>query len=109
MGQIEVDEVYVAIDRVGRHFAVPVQAKGGKDKHAVIQTLQDVAFCERRFRDLICRPISVQFMASDLIAMFELTLHDGVVKVVEERHYRLVPASEITSADLNSYRVRGRE
>jgi hypothetical protein len=29
---------------------------------------------------------------------------DGLVKVVEERHYRLVAADEISAADLAGYR-----
>ena len=30
-----------------------------------------------------------------------------MVKVAEKRHYRLVPANEITPEDLASYRMRG--
>ncbi|MDO8440939.1 MAG: hypothetical protein Q7S97_07020 [Polaromonas sp.] len=41
VGQIEIDEIYVGIDRHGRQFVVPVQAKGGSDKHGVVQTQQD--------------------------------------------------------------------
>ena len=40
------------------------------------------------------------------IAIFELTLEQDEVKVVEERHYRLVPADSITVADLKSYANR---
>jgi hypothetical protein len=43
VGQIEIDEVYVGIDRHGRQFVVPVQAKGGSDKHGSVQTQQ--TFC----------------------------------------------------------------
>jgi len=107
IGQIEIDEIYVAVDRKGQQFVVPVQAKGGSDKLSVVQTKQDIACCEAKFPDLICRPVSAQFIGNDLIAMFELTLEDGMVKVAEERHYRLVPASDITSEDLASYRTRG--
>jgi hypothetical protein len=107
VGQIEIDEVYVALDRKGQQFVVPVQAKGGNDKLAVVQTKQDIACCEEKFPNLTCRPVSAQFMGADLIAMFELTLQDGMVKVAEERHYRLVPASEISKEDLASYRSRG--
>ena len=40
------------------------------------------------------------------IAIFELSLEQDEVKVVEERHYRLVPADSITVADLKSYANR---
>lgn len=106
VGQIEIDEIYVALDRRGQQFVVPVQAKGGNDKLSVVQAKQDLACCEEKFPDLMCRPVSAQFIGNDLIAMFELTLEDGMVKVAEERHYRLVPANEITPEDLASYRMR---
>ena len=50
VGQIEIDEIYVGVDRHGRQFVVPVQAKGGSDKHGVVQTQQDVAFCVQVFK-----------------------------------------------------------
>lgn len=108
IGQIEVDEVYLAVDKFGRQFVVPVQAKGGHDKHAVIQTLQDIAWCHKALPALVCRPVSVQFVKSDKIAMFELTEENGSVKVVEERHYRLVPANKITRRDLEQYALHAR-
>lgn len=89
MGQLEIDEVYVALDREGKHFIIPVQAKGGKDQLSVVQTKQDLAWALARFPDLACRAVSAQFMDQERIAMFELTMHDGKICVVQERHYRL--------------------
>ena len=107
VGQIEIDEIYVGIDRHGRQFVVPVQAKGGADKHGVVQTQQDLAFCEQAFKNLVCRPISAQFMSDQRIAMFELTVVDGMIKVVDEKHYQLVASKAITADDLQSYAVHG--
>lgn len=107
IGQIEIDEIYVGIDRNGRQFVVPVQAKGGNDKHGVVQTQQDIACCHQKFESLICRPVSAQFMSNGRIAMFELTVEDDEVKIVDEKHYQLVPASSITIEDLQNYMVRG--
>ena len=104
IGQIEIDEVYVAVDKHGRQFIVPVQAKGGRDQHGVVQTSQDIAWCVQRLPDLICRPISVQFVTATKIAMFELVDDGGTIKVAEERHYELVQADAITSTDLSVYR-----
>lgn len=104
IGQIEIDEIYVGIDRHGRQFVVPMQAKAGKDRHGVMQTRQDIECCAQKFPDLICRAISAQFMTNHRIAMFELMIVDGEVKVVDEKHYQLVAASGISKADLQQYR-----
>lgn len=104
IGQIEVDEIYVAVDSTGRQFVLPVQAKGGSDQLSVVQSEQDLLWCRERLPDLICRPILTQFAQDDLIAMFEAALDQGEIKVVQERHYRLVPASDVTPEDLLRYR-----
>ncbi len=106
IGQIEIDEVYVGVDRAGRQFVVPVQAKGGSDKLSAVQARQDIVCCAEKFPGLICRAISAQFLEDDLIALFELTLQDGVIKVVDEAHYRLVPADQISREDLQAYARR---
>ena len=103
IGQIEVDEIYVAVDAAGRQFVLPVQAKGGSDQLSVVQSEQDLLWCQDRLPDLICRPILAQFADDNLIAMFEVTMDDGQIKVVQERHYRLVPAAEVTRDDLLRY------
>ena len=103
IGQIEIDEIYVGIDKHGTQFVIPVQAKGGSDRHGVVQTHQDIACCAKKFPDLICRAVSAQFMSEDRIAMFELAVIDGEVRVVDEKHYRLVAASAISKADLAQY------
>lgn len=108
IGQLEIDEIYVGIDKHGSHYVIPVQAKGGNDKHAVVQTQQDIAYCKHKLPTLICRAVSAQFMTDGRIALFELTVEDGEVKVVEERHYELVPSSEISAADLQAYNQRSR-
>jgi hypothetical protein len=106
MGQIEVDEVYVGVNRHGQQFVVPVQAKGGADRLGVTQTRQDIACCNQKFPRLICRPVSTQFMTDDTIAMFELALQGEDVKIVEERHYKLVPSDQIGADDLKLYAQR---
>lgn len=106
VGQIEIDEVYVGLDRGGRQFVIPVQAKGGSDQLSPVQTKQDIACCAQKFPGLICRAVSAQFMADDRIALFELTIEDDSIKVVSESHYRLVPADAITREELASYGAR---
>lgn len=107
IGQIEIDEVYVAVDRQGVQYVVPVQAKGGKDQLSVVQTKQDLACCAEKFPNLKCRSVSAQFIDVEggrkKIAMFELSVEDGRVVILEERHYLLVPSSEISPEDLRAY------
>lgn len=103
IGQIEIDELYFGIDRNGCHFAIPVQAKGGKDQIGVVQTSQDIAFVEQKFPGMRCRAVSAQFMADQSIALFELTLQNSEIRVVQERHYRLLPASELDQTAIRNY------
>lgn len=105
VGQIEIDELYIGLDKYGCHYVIPVQAKGGKDQIGVVQTGQDLAFAAEKFPDIRCRPIAAQFMGGGTIALFELRLDDGQVKVVEERHYRLVPASDLDQMAIREYRT----
>lgn len=109
IGQIEIDEIYVAIDRRGAQYIVPVQAKGGRDQLAVVQTKQDIACCTEKFPNLVCRSVSAQFIdmpdKSRKIAMFELALEEGRVVIVDEKHYTLVSSAEIGPADLRAYGI----
>jgi hypothetical protein len=105
VGQIEIDELSVGVNRNGAHFLIPVQAKSGSDQISIVQTKQDIAYCTRKFPELICRTISAQFMKNNVIAIFELTLEEGEVKVVQEKHYRLVHADQISETDLKNYRI----
>lgn len=103
IGQIEIDELYVGLDKRGCHYVIPVQAKGGKDQIGVVQTTQDIRYVEQKFPGMRCRAIAAQFMDDQVVALFELTLQDGEIRVVEERHYRLVPATEIDRDAIQRY------
>jgi len=106
MGQVELDELYLGLNRQGQQFVIPVQAKGGTDQLSVVQSSQDIACCREKFPNLTCRPLSAQFLGNNVIVLFELFEENGVVKVAEERHYKLVPADEITADDLATYAAR---
>jgi hypothetical protein len=106
MGQIEIDEVYVGVDRRGEQFVIPVQAKGDVDRLGVTQTRQDIACCAQKFPRLTCRPVSAQFMPDETIALFELVLQGDDVRIAEEKHYKLVPSDQIGPEDLKLYGKR---
>jgi hypothetical protein len=106
IGQIEVDELYVGLDKLGCHYIIPVQAKGGKDKLGVVQIMQDLQFVEQEHPGKRCRAVAAQFMEGEdkVVALFELTLQDDKVKVVDERHYQLVPADRLDQKAIRNYR-----
>lgn len=104
IGQIEIDELYVGIDKRGCHYVIPVQAKGGKDQIGIVQTTQDIRFVEEKFPGMRCRAIAAQFMDDKIVALFELTLQDDEIKVVDERHYKLVPAKKLDQDAIRDYR-----
>lgn len=109
IGQLETDELYVGLDRKGAHYVFPLQAKAGKDRLSVVQIEQDMAMCADKFPALICKPLAAQFMKDELIALFELERDSsGAVRVSYEKHYRLVPADQLTDDDLQTYRERRR-
>lgn len=106
IGQVEMDEIYVGIDKRGVHYAFPIQAKGGKDKLNVVQIEQDIAVCGEKFPNLICRPLAAQFMDDGVIALFEFEEAETGVVISAEKHYQLVPPEKVSDADLKAYRDR---
>lgn len=107
IGQVEIDEVYVGIDRFGRQYVIPVQAKGHKDEIGVTQPDQDLRACAEKWPEMIARSVAVQFMENGTIALFELVQQDGDIKVAHEAHYRLVPHEAITHEDRETYQMVG--
>jgi hypothetical protein len=106
MGQVETDEIYIGIDKRGAHYVIPVQAKGGTDKIGIVQIEQDLAICKTKFPGLICRSIAAQFMEEDLIALFECERNEEGIRVVVEKHYRLVNPEDLTAEELKNYQKR---
>jgi hypothetical protein len=104
IGQIEIDELYIGLDKHGCHYAIPVQAKGGKDQIGVVQTTQDIAFTSEKFPDMRCKAVAAQFLSDRTVALLELVIEDGEIKVVEERHYKLVPADQLDATAIRNYR-----
>lgn len=103
IGQVEVDEIYVALDRYGAQYIIPVQAKGGNDEIGVTQAEQDLAVCVQRFPDLEARPVAAQFMDDDTVALFELAIQDDEIVVLAEQHYKLVLFEDVTDEDRALY------
>lgn len=104
IGQIEVDEIYVGVNKRGAHFVLPCQAKSPGDKFGIVQVMQDVALCRSRYPNAICKPLALQFMNDNDVAILELAVieEDELLKlnIVEEKHYQLVPRGQISDEEL---------
>ena len=48
--------------------------------------------------------MAAQFMEEGIVALFELTFRHDEVKIVEDRHYRLVPAADLDEDAIRDYR-----
>ncbi len=105
IGQVETDEIYVGLNNRGARYVLPIQAKGGSDKLNMVQLEQDFAVCAAKFSNLACNAIAAQFMKDDLIALFLFEMGDSGITLLNEKHFRLVPAAEITK-ELLTYRSR---
>jgi hypothetical protein len=103
MGQVEIDELYIGLDKKGAHYIVPIQAKGGADRLGLVQIEQDLAVCAHRFPHVTCRALAAQFMKDGVIALFEFSESDGRIGISVEKHYKLVPPEDVTDSDLKEY------
>lgn len=108
IGQIEIDELYIGVNKHGAHFIIPVQAKGGSDSLGIVQTMQDYEFCKDKHQELIPRLISAQFIDAEKVAMFELQVNtiERSIEIIDEKHYALVKGNDITVDDLRGYGFR---
>lgn len=104
IGQLEVDEIYIGVNKRGTHFVLPCQAKSPGDKFGIVQVMQDIALCEERYPNTICKPIALQFLGESSVGILELTVveENDILKlnIIDEKHYVLVPRSEISEKKL---------
>ena len=104
IGQIEVDEIYAGLNDRGTHYVLPCQAKSQGDSFGIVQVLQDIALCKDKYPYSICLPIALQFVSENKVAVLELSVREEndilEFNIVNERHYILVPQSEIPENDL---------
>jgi hypothetical protein len=60
--------------------------------------------CAKAFPSLIARPIAAQFMDNNAIALFEFTQDVDDIRIVQERHFILVPADQLSIEELENYK-----
>jgi len=59
-GQIEIDDLYLAVDTEGRQYAIPIEAKSANEPLGVVQVASLNAFGHRSYPDLILRSVAVK-------------------------------------------------
>lgn len=101
--QVETDEVYVGLDKRGAHYVLPVQAKTGNERLGGVQMRQDFDLCAEKFPDAICRSIGAKFTRDNVIALFEFEMEGAEIKIVAEKHYRLVSNEELSKEEVGQY------
>ncbi len=102
IGRIGTDEIYVALRNSGQRFVVAVLARGEADQINTMQVEQNLELCRAIFPTLSPRLVTIQFktdVVGEVIVMFDLVVVGDEIKVLDEKHYRLVPASEIDDED----------
>lgn len=103
VGQVEVDEIYVGINKRGTHFVLPCQAKSPGDKFGIVQVMQDIQLCTERYAMAICRPIALQFASTDRVSLLELAVREQddvlMLNIVDEKQYELVPRTDISDQE----------
>jgi len=95
-GQVEVDELYVGVDKDGQGFVMPVEAKDIGESLGLDKAIALTLFAHAKYPELICRPIAVIREAPLRISCieFEPTLELSKVAVLDIRRYELVQESE---------------
>jgi hypothetical protein len=91
-GQVEIDELYVGVDKDGQGFVLPIEAKEEGEKLGLDKAVALTLFARARFPKLICRPIAIMRRGLQLFDCVEFEPAEELSKVVvlEMRRYQLV-------------------
>lgn len=107
IGQIEIDEIYLGVSKKGAHYVIPCQAKSPNDKFGIVQFMQDIAFCRQRYPNALVKPLALQFLSQNDLAVLELSVEEENelfrLTVVDERHYQLTNMDGISDKEINNY------
>lgn len=69
----------------------------------MVQIEQDFLMCAAKFPSLICRAVAAMFVDANALALFEFERQDDVPRIVNERHYALVPPDDLSAEELAAY------
>ena len=69
--------------------------------------MQDIELCKQRYPHALCKPIALQFLSEQDVAMLELAVEEEKdvfrLTVIDERHYQLTRQDGISEADITAY------
>lgn len=91
-GQVEIDELYVGVDKDGRGFVLPVEGKEEGESLGIDKAVSLTLFAKSKYPDLVCRPVAIIREGENQMACveFEPSTEIEKVSVVEMRRYVLV-------------------
>ena len=91
-GQIEVDELYVGVDKDGRGYVLPVEGKVIGESLGIDKAVGLTLFASAKYPHLTCRAIALLREAEDIVTCIEFEPADDIskVSVLDLRRYQLV-------------------
>ncbi|MDD2763901.1 MAG: hypothetical protein PHE83_08025 [Opitutaceae bacterium] len=91
-GQLEIDDLYLGVDKSGQGYVLPIEAKDSGDPLGIHKPVGIARFAAAKYPSLRCRPIAILRTAADTFAFMEFEPSVDLRKVVqiESRSYRLV-------------------
>jgi hypothetical protein len=91
-GQVEIDELYVGVDKDGRGYVLPVEGKEEGESLGIDKAISLTLFAREKYPDLICRPVAILREGEHQLACieFEPSTDINKVEVREMRRYLLV-------------------
>lgn len=105
VGQIEIDDLYIGVKSNGVHYLVTVQAKGKNDKLSTVQFWQDAQFAKERRPELVSMHVGAAFLANKAgVVLYSIVESEDEMMVADEQHFRLVPSSELSEAEVRQYK-----
>lgn len=99
IGQVEIDDLYVALDREGNEYVIPVEAKGLTGHVNVQQIQKSILYAKLKFPKMICKPVALQEIAGGGFALFEFKPEADLkkIKVVAQKKYILIKDESATT------------
>jgi len=92
-GQIEIDDIYVGVDREGVRYILPLEAKSSdeRDKLGWVQVANMIKFAHQKYPDLKCKPIAAKPVQKHLIYLIEFNDNPDAeqVAIVQTKLYEL--------------------
>ncbi len=91
-GQVEIDDLYVGVDKDGRGYVLPIEAKDKGEYLGIDKAVALTLFAKCRYPKLICRPLAVVREQVDQFVFVEFDPSQVLrkVEVRDMRRYLLV-------------------